>query len=143
MGACKGGVWGPMPHGGLRAFHQKSTYPDAVNFDALRGTNLATFPPGIRPQRSLGCPLSGRGVPRSRLVDYEPFTRVNSPGHIYLLLLAWCKFGDVYPRNPAPTKPRLSTEWFLDLGRQILGYLERRKFKLSLRKAGLLNHLND
>jgi len=32
----------PYPHGGLQPFHQKSTYPDAINFKALFGTNLVT-----------------------------------------------------------------------------------------------------
>ena len=27
----------PSPHGGLRAFHQKSTYPNAINFKVFTG----------------------------------------------------------------------------------------------------------
>jgi len=36
------GEQGP-PLGGLRASHQKSTYPDAINFQAFGGTNLVTL----------------------------------------------------------------------------------------------------
>ena len=40
-------VFGIHPHGRLRAFHQKSTCPDAINFKAVCGTNLVTLPPKI------------------------------------------------------------------------------------------------
>jgi len=44
---CQGVNTSPLPHGGLRAFHQKSTYPDKINFKALCGTNWSRYPPEL------------------------------------------------------------------------------------------------
>ena len=49
-------------HGGLRTFHQKSTYPEAINFKALCGTILVTLPPIIWGERTLRSPPSGVAV---------------------------------------------------------------------------------
>ena len=35
------------PHGGLRTFHQASTYPEAIEFKLLCGTNWVTLPARI------------------------------------------------------------------------------------------------
>ena len=43
-----------LPHGGLRSFDHKSTYPEAIHFKAWCGTHLVTLHPGIEGERKCG-----------------------------------------------------------------------------------------
>ena len=47
------------PHGGPGTCHQRSTYPDAITFKALCGTDLVTSHPQIWEERNLGSPPNG------------------------------------------------------------------------------------